>query len=83
MLFGIVFSVCCLGVLLVRGMSHKPFVVFLSPIFAHFLCVFVFIKMLFFVSLMSYPLSQNWPRDRSGCSSVGRIVAVVVDWWRG
>ena len=39
--------------------------------------------MLVFVSLMSYPLSQNWPRDKSGCSSVGRIVAVVVDGWRG
>ena len=36
-----------------------------------------------FVNLISYPPSQNCPSDRSGCCSEGRIVALVVDWWRG
>ena len=88
MLFSFLFGPVCGGscgmLLCASGMSQRPLFLFLLPICVHFVLLFVsLIRILSFVSCILYPLSQNCPRDKSGCCRVGRIVAVVVEGWRG
>ena len=73
----VVVGACELGV---NGMSHNPVVLFLCPMLFAFayLTLFSFAsKTSVEVSTTSKPASQNCPRERSGCLSVGSTDAVV------